>query len=133
MKVIIILIATFILIGCFGFKPFQPPPDPDKRWRKPGATDTEIVAALLECGVPTPRGPNIKVRVTMTTDEVALSKLCMEHSGFTSDFDDSWSGYCLKFKDINSCGLGTKAPSRDKNKRLNSQFCKSFPNADVCH
>ena len=133
MKAIFVLITSSMLVGCFGFKPFQPPPDPDKRWRKNGATNTEIVAALLECGMPSPRGPNHKIRVTMTAGDIALYKLCMEHAGFTPDYDDSWEGYCKNFKEVDSCKPGTLPPTRDINKRLNSQFCKEFPHADVCH
>lgn len=132
MKGVFILTAAIMLTGCFGFKPFQPPPDPDERWRKPGATNTEIVVALLECGVPNPRGPNHRLRVVMTPDEVALSKLCMENAGFMSDFDDSWEGYCKNFKEINSCKPGARPPIRDVNKRLNSRFCEMFPRADAC-
>lgn len=133
MKAIATLIAAGLLSGCFGFKPFQPPPDPDQRWKKAGVTNTEVVAALLECGVATPRGPNHQIRIFMTPDEVALSKLCMEHAGFVSDADDSWAGYCKNFKEIDSCKPGTEAPPRSALMRLNSQFCKTFPNADVCH
>jgi hypothetical protein len=127
-----VMAAVPLLAGCVGYEPFQPPPGQDQRWKKDGATDTEIVNALLECGVSTPRGANSKIRITTTPDEVALSRLCMEHAGFVSDFGDSWAGYCRNFRGVDSCKTGTMAPRRDINKRLNSQFCKIFPNADVC-
>jgi hypothetical protein len=132
-KIVALTITAMpLLAGCFGYEPFQPNPDPDQRWRKTGATNTGIVAALLECGVPDPRGPDHRIRVDRTPDEVALSKLCMENAGFVSDREDSWSGYCKYFKAIDSCRKGTQAPHRDINKRLNSQFCQVFPRADVC-
>lgn len=129
------LIAFLLAVnldGCFGYKPFQPPPSPSESWSKAGASETDVASALLECGVAQPRGRVLGLQERMTPDENALALLCMEHSGFLPKYGNSYADYCSNSKDISSCQPGTPAPPRDVNKRLNSQFCKRFPHADVC-
>jgi hypothetical protein len=125
--------AAILLCGCFGFKPFQPPPSGNERWRKSGATEPDVTAALLECGYLEPRGRVPGLNVSMSVNDDILGRLCMEKSGFVSDPEDSAEGYCkiLRNEPV-ACQPGTPAPSRDVNKRLSSQFCKRFPCADVC-
>jgi hypothetical protein len=132
-KMTMISVALLFFSGCFGYKPFQPPPDDQDRWRKSGATNTEIVKALLECGDSSPRA-RFNGDPGMTPNEIVLSILCMEASGFTSDFDDSAKGFCQGWSDLklSGCQPGTKAPTRDVNRRLDSAFCHAYPKADVC-
>ena len=125
-------IAIVFLSGCVNPQAFQPPPENQERWHKTGATNTEIVIALLECGDTSPRAP-FRDAPDMTLNEVVLMKICMEANGFTSDLYGSSQSYC---KRLNSpppaCQLGTPAPLRDVNKRLNSVFCRTYVRADVC-
>lgn len=54
-RVLMIMPALIVLSGCFGYQPFQPPPDDQDLWKKDGATNTDIVKALLERGNRQPR------------------------------------------------------------------------------
>lgn len=116
-----------------GRQPFQPPPEDQDRWHKAGATNTEVVKALLECGDTSPRAP-FSGAPAMTANEVVLMKLCMQESGFTADYDASAEGYCKSepLPRSTACELGTQAPAREVNKRLSSAFCHFYPRADAC-
>lgn len=128
------LTAGVAVASLNGREPFQPPPSDEERWHKPGANSTEITSALLECGDVSPRSARFKNEPRMTPNEVVLMNLCMEASGFTSDFEASAIGYCtrLPISKPAACEPGTPAPARDVSKRLNSAFCNAYPKADVC-
>jgi hypothetical protein len=130
---VIILFFSIALSGCIGFKPFQPPPGPSESWAKAGASEGDVTAALLECGFTQPRGRVPGLQERMTLDEDALALLCMEHSGFTAKYGNSYADFCRNFKGVEACKAGTTAPRRDVEKRLSSRFCARFPRADVCH
>jgi hypothetical protein len=132
MKFLAAFSLTVILSGCLGYKPFQPPPNPSESWSKPGVSEAGVTAALLECGFTQPRGRVPGLLEPMSLDDDALGLLCMERSGFVTTQDNSYANFCRNFKGVATCKPGMPAPLRDKNKRLNSQFCNKFPRADVC-
>lgn len=131
-KRIMVMTGSLLLASCVNPMAFQPPPDEQDLWHKAGSSNTEIVKALLECGDTSPRA-RFNTDPGMTRNETALMLLCMEASGFTSDFDHSSKGFCKSLQSQPwACQGDTPAPSRDVNRRLNSAFCHAYPKADVC-
>ena len=49
-KITVFFILTFPLTGCFGWKPFQPPPPTFTQWTKDGVTAEGVKQALRQCG-----------------------------------------------------------------------------------
>jgi hypothetical protein len=129
---VVLLLASCFLGGCTSYGPFQPPPTPSESWSRIGASEKDVAAALLECGVAEPRGRIPGAVRKMSLDDVALTLLCMEHSGFLARDANSYADFCRNFKEVSSCSPVTLAPPRDVERRLNSDFCKKFPLADVC-
>lgn len=134
-----LLAAGLATSSVAGHKPFQPPLDEEERWHKEGATSTEITRALLECGVQQPRAPlPLSARNNLpsfTPNDGALAAHCMEASGFKSDYEGSWHGYCAGWHNVSqypACASDAPAPQRNVRKRLNSEFCRVYPRADVC-
>ena len=64
---------TFMLAGCLGSKPFQPPPPMFKSYIKEGATEEDIKRSMLECGYPNVHGGN----ANDTNEDVAKRENCM--------------------------------------------------------
>ncbi|GAB2590512.1 hypothetical protein ISP15_17655 [Dyella jejuensis] len=132
-KKILVSFAIF-LNGCLGYKPFQPPPSGSEIWKKEGASEAMVTLALLECGSREPRGRVPGLQETETVNDDVLTRLCMEKSGFTSDSQYSAANFCQMLGNKpTACNPGIVPPTRDVSRRLNSQFCKAFPDADVCH
>ncbi len=104
-------------------------------WGKAGATNTEVVKALLECGDTSPRAP-FHGAPNMTLEQSVMMSLCMEADGFRSNYENSTEGFCKRNSSVNppilACRRGTQAPARNVNKRINSVFCHVYPKADVC-
>jgi hypothetical protein len=94
-KIIISISAFFILIGCVGGKPFQPPPPEFKQWVRAGATEEDVKLMMLECGFSNSYG-NAK----MGDNEYAESQNCMIRRGFkhTSGFN-----ICRNNSDLPAC------------------------------
>jgi hypothetical protein len=132
-KIMVSLVFMFstILTACFGYKPFQPNPFEYERWSKAGEEETNVRKAMLECGYPSPNGVRDRmVSMSATPDDVVMMYRCMTNSGYL--YDGKNYDVCGTESGLASCQPGVPAPSRDVNKRLNSQFCKRFPHADVC-
>jgi hypothetical protein len=130
-----LVVFALLLSGCLGYKPFQPPPYDEERWRKSGLSNDEVVKALLECGFKTPRGRLLhRGEGEMTLNEVASSIGCMEKNGFISNYEDSWVAYCRAVQDqrLPACLDRSLIFHRDVNRRLNSDFCHDFPKSNVC-
>lgn len=124
--------------GCLGYQPFQPPPDEQERWKKVGATNTEIVKTLLECGNRQPRAAlPYGVRKELPPfdpNDGASERHCMEADGYVTDSDNSWRGFCRGWEDENlpACASNAPIPKRSVSTRLNSVFCRTYPRADAC-
>jgi hypothetical protein len=134
------LLAGGVLVSSIaGREPFQPPPDEQDRWQKDGATNTDIVTALLECGDQQPRALlPYGVRKNLppfTPNDEAMERHCMEAAGYVTNHDNSWRGYCGRQHDSEqypACAPNATIPQRSANKRLASEFCRVYPKADVC-
>jgi hypothetical protein len=124
------------LSGCFGHKPFQPPPYYSETWKKPNMSEDETITALLECGITTPTARIIgrDGETDMSDEEYALAILCMESDGFVSSSKErSWSGWCKRqYNPPDSCKEGTPPPKRDPKKRLDSVFCQELTTSRLC-
>lgn len=101
-------------------------------WRKPGVSDDEVKRAIMECGYPGPFGGESP----MDQNSLALSNRCMIKNGFIQTvYLELTHGktFCEKHPEIPACHLPLdQIPDRDVAKRLNSPFCKEFPQATVC-
>jgi|SRR5690606_17001393 len=132
---LLFFILSLFLAACSSVDLFQPPPYEYQRWRRVGSSEDDVIRALLECGVTTPRG-RIRGRdedVAMSPGEGALAARCMEGDGFKSDYDDSWVGYCRRWKqEIPACREDAPVRKRDTERRLNSIYCNEYPKARAC-
>ena len=126
-KIVLMTITTVFLDGCFGFKPFQPPPYEYENWDKLGATEADVGKALLECGL----GPINNKKYLFTLNDAALASLCMEAEGFRWKLKEPWR-HLFCFDGAPACRPGTPAPLRDPNKRFNSVYCHDFPRSSAC-
>jgi len=127
-----LLLTSLLISGCFGYKPFQPPPYLSESWEKAGASETDVIASLLECGFTQPTGRVSGLQHLLTPDEAALATLCMERSGFKAKYGNSYANFCRNSKVISACQPGASSPMPNPAKRLNSQFCRSFPHSGAC-
>lgn len=78
-KILVCLaLVVFFLSGCFGIRPFQPPPPQFKMWSKPGVSEEEVKRTMLSCGYPHIAGTN---RDTSPNAGAAMF-VCMRKNGF---------------------------------------------------
>jgi hypothetical protein len=56
----------------------------------------------------------------------------MEAIGFSAKYGNSYENFCRNFSSVSACKPGVIVPRPDPAKRLNSQFCKSFPLSKAC-
>jgi hypothetical protein len=131
-KTMLIVAAMPLLAGCFGYKPFQPNPYEYERWSKPDDSEFAIRKAMLECGYPSPNGVRDRmISLSTTPDEIVLMYKCMSNSGYL--YDGKKYNVCQHgYADVVSCKPGAVAPERKVSRRLDSRFCRAFPNADAC-
>lgn len=150
---LIILIALFVS-GCT-FKPFQPPTMTYEDWLDDKHSEFEVKKALLECGYPSPFAdyPSRyhyntkefyeKSKETFTDNTYIENYKCMLKAGFVNTrkqsfyCNDSDGLPCVKDPKCPqtppACDLPlSQIPDRSIKKRLESDFCKKYPKADVC-
>lgn len=129
-RLLLIVLVGISLAGCFRQTSHT---IAYKSWQKPGASEDEVKRAQLECGYPNPLGSS---SVPMDDNSIALSSRCMTKNGFiNTDYLKYTHGktFCEKHPEIPACHLPLdQIPDRSVAKRLNSQFCKEFPQATVC-
>jgi hypothetical protein len=129
MAAIVIIVPA--LAGCFGSKPFQPPPDEFEMWNKPGVGPAFIKRYLLECGYPSPINAG---KYEFSINNYVLGNLCMERLGFCYKSDVPWRSICKSKNgmDAPACSGSATVSTHDRQGRVSSPFCKDFPGADVC-
>jgi hypothetical protein len=159
MKKCVYLISIFCLspalFGCV-WNIDQPPPEDWTQYVGNGATKEMIDLARFECGYPFPSAmfgypENYaslarKYGYTLETEEGrkmlrhthAVVDKCMKNQGFSHKGFDACRGWkdTLTDKyvpnDAPACASTTVIPIRSVNNRLNSRYCKEFPNAKAC-
>jgi hypothetical protein len=119
------------LCGCFGFRPFQPPPDEYEVWDRANSDEEDVRKSLLDCGYPSPFNSG---KYEFSRNDYVLANLCMERLGFVYDSDMTWRGVCVPRggESIPACAAGVEPPSPDPRKRLSSPFCQQFSKARIC-
>jgi len=128
LRCIVLIVLVVAIAGCVAVEPFQPPPDVYQRWEKPGEPEVGVKKALLECGgYPSPYDIG-----DMAINDIVLADLCMVESGYAYNRKDKYR-YCLgSGVALLACSPDAKAPKRDVKKRLESRFCRDYPQAEVC-
>jgi hypothetical protein len=147
----VIASACWSLIACTPFGGFRPPPRWWTYFSGDGASETEVRAALLECGsnIPGSSGegdkflmPDWKYFPETAFNQTVLVTECMRNSGFP------YIGRSLKSmcagggadmygnisppEDIPACKPDAVIPIRSIENRLNSLYCKTYPKTRVC-
>ena len=105
-NIIFLVTLTISIGGCFGIKPFQPPPAEYESWEKSGVSDPEVRRTLLACGYPNPYGFDRDY----IPNDVAIAEQCMFSRGFRRN--DSYKGICAvpNRRDLPACN-GRKCTS----------------------
>ena len=78
MRNVLLVLMSFTLVACFGFKPFQPSPTAFKRWHKQGVSEGGVKQTMLECGF-----NNLYNNGRMEDNSYAEAQNCMLQKGFT--------------------------------------------------
>lgn len=125
MKRLMILYAasTCLLLG--GCLAGRPTPPEFRLWEKEGVDGSGVKIALLECGANNPSGDTTQFPYPAgkELEYHALVERCMQEAGF--NFRSSVL-VCKSFHNIDACKDNAVVPVRDKNKRLNSSYCKHY-------
>lgn len=143
MKITILILA--LLAGCNIRQSFQPPLYNYESFQKPGATEVDVMKALLECGMVDPIGdlrlgysnPDWNKITNKEYQELKESttyaELCMFNDGFKLT-PKANSAVCKVAPSLQACKPENAhlIPIRDVNRRLNSSYCKAYPKADAC-
>jgi len=98
-------------------------------WKKEGATEVEVLKALLECGLL----PNIMAGRHNNRNEYVTLLMCMEASGFTSTRGSHY--FCTNYANnpyniavgetyLAACQPGVAPVARSVERRLNGWYCK---------
>jgi hypothetical protein len=131
-----------MLTGCPG--PLNVPSAWVDSFTRNGATDSEVRAALLECGSSVP-GSSLEYRTrdgkefppSFEVYESIWVGKCMKNSGFSYNDDRT----CAGGTDMNGklvipapCKPDAVAliPKRSVDNRLNSPYCKTYPKTKIC-
>jgi len=142
-----ILLSYFLALGLSGcvWNIDKPPPAWWSYFAGNGASENEIRLALLECGssvpgdpieFPAPGGGFIP---NGGLNEIVFVKHCMMNAGFPFDgrrdtckgWTDTMTGKHIP-ADFPACKPDAVIPKRSVETRLNSPYCKTFPNNALC-
>lgn len=132
---LIVIFFIVILAGCNIRESFRYH-ESHERYQKPGATENDVIKAMLECGMVDPFG-YLRLETGRSYQEelenTTRSELCMLNDGFKIA-----SGYrgsiCREGSTYEACNPENAhlIPTRDINRRLNSPYCKAYPKARAC-
>jgi hypothetical protein len=95
-----------------------------------GDSATQVMTALLECGIPHPSefsSSDLKEREM----DLTIMQECMIHSGFSLNKKNT-RRFCNVVPKEAICQPGAVIPSRSVERRLNSPFCKTYPKDNLC-
>lgn len=97
----------------------------------------DVEKHMLECGYPTPFGEYAdgKVKVNVDVGDVILMHRCMHKLGYRYD-DGASRDYDICRKGRASepeCQRNITIPAPSAQKRLNSPYCKEYPQVEACH
>jgi hypothetical protein len=154
MRLFLFLLIGVLCVSCRPFGGFRPPPDEWTSYQKSGLTERQIYTAMMECGWPYPGdlvyaplevkerlGFNFQNTVEGHNDFANLARLtgqCMANVGLPSKNEischtqDQETKKWTKTRSIPACQPNAVIPKRSVETRLNSRFCKEYPNARAC-
>lgn len=122
--------------SCLPKNAFAPPPDAYEHWLRPGSDDVTTWKHMLECNYPEPfRGGRGIEDGERTFDQVVASMICMERLGYSYLDEKRVIRVCESpagWRGSASCLPGAKIPVPDMNRRLNSGYCKRYPQSRAC-
>lgn len=143
LKVFAVLI--FLNLNSCSFRGFKPPPTSRESWFKPYQNTTILDASkkMLECGSPSAIGDRAYPSGRLASfDEISIYFECMLRDGWLYGRTERYNHCTLKAIDpkgkiyTNDADAGCQpnaiipVPSRER--RLNSEFCQTYPKADAC-
>ena len=157
MRALVSLFICVLCASCTPFGGFKPPPDAWTDYRGSGMTKDQIYVALMECGWPYPGDlvyempQEIKKKIGADFDNATeyphgfnnfayLVQRCMVNAGIPSslklycktDEDPITKKRVVKKSEIPACQPNAVIPVRSVETRINSRFCKEYPNARAC-
>jgi hypothetical protein len=114
-----------------------------ERYCKDNISDIEKYKTLLECGFREYNSGGYNVAISTEANQFIISDKCMKKSGYykigcirKSDgfrFQEDYVAAMCKNNDYPACDLPlSQIPDRSVKRRLESDFCKKYPKADVC-
>lgn len=132
------LLATVLVTGC-GIGGYsisnidKPGPELYEQWNKKGVSVLEVKEAMLECGYPNVFSGSLGGGFPDKVLNIyALAEQCMRNHGFV--YSGRFGTTC-EYKPtqyLPACQLNAVIPTRSVERRLNSPFCKKYPQADAC-
>jgi len=89
---------------------------------------------MLDCGYASPFKPVETFPGGSRTDEqIAQSMLCVERSGYSHYLDGNLTPVCTGWKaKAAACQPGSVVVTPDPTVRLNSGYCKKYPQSRAC-
>lgn len=133
-RVLLMCAMAVLLTACLPKNAFAPPPDEYETWIKPGASELDVWKAMLDCGFASPfRVVERYPGGDRSDEQIAESMRCIEGAGYRQ-FErgrpalacDGWR------KELLACQPGSAVRKPDVNVRLNSGYCKKYPQARAC-
>lgn len=127
-------VFAVLLSGCLPKNAFSPPPHDYETWSKPGASELDIWKAMLDCGYASPFAAVEKFPGGDRSDkQIVESMLCLERSGYTHYVERRPTPVCSEWRmKTLACEPDAAIPLPDLNKRLNSGYCKKYPQSRAC-
>lgn len=124
-----LLFIYLFFTGCGISNIDKPLPYEYESWHKNGVSKLDVFKALLECDFGNPFGG-----LTEGRNNIVLNYRCMEKIGY------KYTGDCgkqicedKKWSNLPACSLPwSEIPDRSVAKRLNSPYCKQYPEAEAC-
>ena len=130
-----VFVVMLSITGCVTWQPFAPPPDEWEYWEKKSVDKVVIWRDLLECNYPTPFSGGHRLEGgERTIEEKAAAMICMERLGYRFKSDFTLRSVCRTsgWRKTQACTLGVGIPTPDPQRRLNSGFCKAYPQSAAC-
>jgi hypothetical protein len=125
MRLIVLLMTSFVLLVLNGCLAGQPSPPTFMLWKKAGVEENEVMVALLECGANNPSGDSkmFPYPAGKGLESYALVERCMQGAGFRAKKSVL---ICKSLPNLDACGDRAIVPIRNTERRLNSAYCKHY-------
>lgn len=126
------VLLTILSSSCSGFMASPPNPDEYERWSKPGVDQITEWKTMLECNFASPFAVAEEFSEGERTDEDVVRAIrCMEAQGFRNDYTFPYCGSAERLR-LLACAPSANIPRPDIETRLNSGYCKKYPQSPAC-